>query len=257
MPRKRRFIPKPRHNPEVQARKIDQNRDLYLQIRKAVDAITISHDNHISYLGNFARHDIKNSIQSMDSVLSTTSALEMTDEQILSLRTNLKVIRETMDNFSKLVPYSKDEKFDLKNLIIAVELLTRNDLYTNKIKLIREFPEESIYLNLPFQSVLQMFNNIFINAIKALEFVENPVIKVSASSNTEHLTIEISDNGKKIEEKEKDKIFEFGYSTTGGSGIGLYHAKYLCELFNGNIEIISTNNDNFSKSFLIHLPILN
>lgn len=257
MNRKKKYIPKPRHNPEVQARKIDQNRDLYQQIRKAVDAITISHDNHISYLGNFARHDIKNSIQSMDSVLSTTTASEMTNEQILSLKTNLKVIRETMDNFSKLVPYSKDEKFDLKNLIIAVELLTRNDLYTNKIKLIREFPEESIYLNLPFQSVLQMFNNIFINAIKALEFVENPVIKVSAVNNTEQLTIEISDNGKKIEEKEKGKIFEFGYSTTGGSGIGLYHAKYLCELFNGNIEIISSNNDDFSKSFLIHLPILN
>lgn len=257
MAKKKRFIPRPRHNPEVQARKIDQNRDLYLQIRKAVDAITVSHDNHISYLGNFARHDIKNSIQSMDSVLSTTTANEMTDEQILSLKTNLKVIRETMDNFSKLVPYSKDEKFDLKNLIIAVELLTRNDLYTNKIKLVREFPEESIYLNLPFQSVLQMFNNIFINAIKALELVENPVIKVSAFTNEENLTIEISDNGKKIEEKEKDKIFEFGYSTTGGSGIGLYHAKYLCELFNGNIEIISSNNDNFSKSFLIHLPILN
>lgn len=58
MARKKRFIPKPRHNPEVQARKIDHNRELYLQIRKAVDAITISHDNHISYLGNFARHDI-------------------------------------------------------------------------------------------------------------------------------------------------------------------------------------------------------
>lgn len=157
----------------------------------------------------------------MDSILSTTTAHEMTDEQILSLKTNLKVIRQTMDNFSKLVPYSKDEKFNLKNLIIAVELLTRNDLYTNKIKLVREFPEESIYLNLPFQSVLQMFNNIFINAIKALELVENPIIKVSAFTNVEHLTIEISDNGTKIEEKEKDKIFEFGYSTTGGSGIGL------------------------------------
>ena len=81
MAKKKRFIPRPRHNPEVQARKIDQNRDLYLQIRKAVDAITVSHDNHISYLGNFARHDIKNSIQSMDSVLSTTTANEMTDEQ--------------------------------------------------------------------------------------------------------------------------------------------------------------------------------
>jgi sensor histidine kinase regulating citrate/malate metabolism len=102
-----------------------------------------------------------------------------------------------------------------------------------------------------------MFNNIFINSIKALESVENPIIKVSAYESAGQLTIEISDNGKEIDEKEKDKIFEFGYSTTGGSGIGLYHARYLCELFDGNIEINFKKNDNFTKSFLIHLPILN
>lgn len=106
---KKKYIPKARHNPEIQARKIENNRIELLNIHKAVEALSISHDIHISYLGNFARHDIKNSIQSMDSVLSTTNSEEITDENILSLKTNLKVIRETIDNFSKLVPYSKDE----------------------------------------------------------------------------------------------------------------------------------------------------
>ncbi|MFY7956590.1 MAG: ATP-binding protein [Flavobacterium macrobrachii] len=256
MSKRKKYIPKPRHNPEIQARKIENNRIELQNVLKAVDALTISHDNHISYLGNFARHDIKNSIQSMDSILSTTDANDITEENILSLKTNLKVIRETIDNFSKLVPYSKDEKFEIKNLIIAVELLTRNDLYNNNIKLIKELPKDiNIYLNLPFQSVLQMFNNLFINAIKSLENINNPTIKLFAHINENSLTIEILDNGKKIDEKEYEKIFEFGFSTTGGSGIGLYHAKYLCELFKGKIEI-KPSDGLFTKAFLVHLPII-
>lgn len=126
----------------------------------------------------------------MDSVLSTTTADEITEENILSLRTNLKVIRETIDNFSKLVPYSKDEKFELKNLIIAVELLTRNDLYKQNIKLIKDLPKNiNIYLNLPFQSVLQMFNNLFINAIKSLENIKDPTIKLFTYVNNESVII--------------------------------------------------------------------
>lgn len=256
MAKKKRYIPKGRHNPELQAKKLEKNRNEILRIDKTVKALTASHDNHISYLGNFARHDIKNSIQSMDSILSTTNSDEITEENILALKTNLKVIRETMDNFSRLVPYSKDEKFTLKNLIIAVELISRNDLYKNKIKLTKEIPKEiDIYLNLPFQSVLQMFNNLIINAIKSLENVEQPKINITANRNDKSLTIEISDNGLEINTKDSDKIFDFGYSTTGGSGIGLYHAKYLCELFHGKIEV-SLEKADFSKTFLIHLPII-
>lgn len=59
----------------------------------------------------------------------------------------------------------------------------------------------------------------------------------------------------KINEKDVEKIFDFGYSTTDGSGIGLYHAKYLCELFNGKIEVRFEKND-YCKTFLVHLPII-
>lgn len=255
MANKKKYIPKVRHNPEIQAREIEKNRNELKYILKAVESLNLSHDNHISYLGNFARHDIKNSIQSMDSILSTTEASEITEENILSLKTNLKVIRETIDNFSKLVPYSKDEKFELKNLIIAVELLSRNDMYNHKILFSKNLPTDfDVYLNLPFQSVLQMFNNLIINAVKSLEKIESPIICINCYRYSEFLVIEVMDNGRKIAINDADKIFEFGYSTTQGSGIGLYHAKYLCELFKGKIEFKSLDSK-FTKAFLVHLPI--
>ncbi len=43
------------------------------------------------------------------------------------------------------------------------------------------------------------------------------------------MKIVISDNGRRIESKLKDEIFKYGYSTTKGRGIGLYHAKYVCK----------------------------
>lgn len=255
--RKKKYIPKGRHNPEIQAKKIEVNREQINLFSKTVDALTASHDNHISYLGNFARHDIKNAIQSMDSILYNSNTQDFTEQSIESLNANLKIIRETMENFSRLVPYSKDETFTLRNLIIAIELLTRNDIYNNKINLIKDIPDNyEIYFKLPFQSVLQMFNNLIINSIKALESVEKPYIMITTLINESNLTIGITDNGKVIASKDTTKIFDFGVSTTGGSGIGLYHAQYLCELFKGNIEVDISDSPN-SKTFLVNLPINN
>ncbi len=194
----------------------------------------------------------------MDSILSTNKFNEITAEHLLSLKTNLKVIRETMDNFSKLVPYSNDEKFSLSNLFLAVELLNRSSFHEKKINFIKDYPKdiEIIMFNLPFQSILQMLNNLIINAVKSLENIESPQLKLLATVNENEFYIEILDNGKRIEEQNMEDIFEFGYSTTGGSGIGLYHAKYLCELLEGKIQI-ELRNDEFSKSFKIYLPIIN
>lgn len=251
-----KYIPAKKLSPVHQSKRLDELSTLISNLDKTIKALSKSHDIHISYLGNFARHDIKNSIQSMDSILSTNSSDEITEEHIVSLKTNLKVIRETIENFSKLVPYSQDEKFTLNSLISAVELLNRSIFYDKKIEFIKEFPKEvEIKFSLPFQSILQMLNNLIINSIKSLEEVEFPKIKLTAKIE-EEFTIEISDNGNEIEDNKTEKVFEFGYSTTGGSGIGLYHAKYLCDLFEGKIELNINKNNEFKKSFLITLPII-
>ena len=256
MSKRKKYIPNKKYNLVVLSKKIDEQSLFISNLDKVIKTLSRSHDTHISYLGNFAKHDIKNSIQSMDSILSTNGYGEITDEHLHSLKTNLKVIRETMDNFSKLVPYSQDERFSLKSLIIAVELLNRNTFHQANITFIKDYPRDlDIMFNLPFQSILQMLNNLIINAIKSLSMVESPQIRLSAFIDGGNFYVEISDNGENIAKEYSEKIFEFGYSTTGGSGIGLYHAKYLCELFNGKIELI-IGNDKFSKSFRIYLPII-
>lgn len=77
-------------------------------------------------------------------------------------------------------------------------------------------------------------------------------ISFSFSMKNESLLIEISDNGKKgIEEENLKKIFELGYTTTGGAGIGLYQAKDIVEKLNG--EIIAESKKGLGTTFKIIL----
>ncbi|HQD45823.1 MAG TPA: sensor histidine kinase [Kaistella sp.] len=256
---KSKFIPQNRTNPVLLQKKLKElEKEVKLHGRN-IDAISKSHDTHITMLSNFARHDIKNSVQSMDTILSTNSIDELKDEHLDSLKLNINIIRETIDNFSKLVPYSERDYFDLEKLISAIELLNRENFYVFKVTLIKDIPDGNFNFNLPFQSVLQMLNNIVINAIKAFENSTHPNkrIKISAEFTDKKFTLSIFDNAEKIPFEEVNTIFDYGVSSTGGSGIGLYHAKYLCNLYHGDIKVFELNaDDDYTKRFLINLPII-
>lgn len=258
MGKKKNFIQKRPSNPVLVQKRLDKLEKEVLLHGKNIDAVSKSHDNHITMLSNFARHDIKNSVQSMDSILSTNSIEELSEQHIESLKLNLKIIRETIDNFSKLIPYSENDTFELDQLIIALELLNRKIFYDNKIDFIKEIPNISFSFSLPFQSVVQMLNNIILNAVKAFDHHNYKVkkIKLVVELKENAFFLKIYDNADKVTLQQPDSMFDYGVSTTGGSGIGLFHAKYLCNLYKGDIKYQSLEYDEeFTKYFSIDLPI--
>lgn len=253
---KKKYIQPKAFNPIVQARKIDD-----LQIRvdrhgRELDMVIKSYDNHVEHLANFAQHDMKNAIQSMDSILYTTDYKNIKEEEWESLKTCLKNIRTTFDNFSKLNPHSKTKIFTIDRLLIALDILTRYELNNAGIKSTINFPKNSdVELSLPFQSVLQMLHNLVINSIKSLEEIEEKVIEINTSLDNDECKIEIYDNGNKISEELVEKIFEYGYTTTGGTGVGLYHAKYVCKEIKGEIVVFLNPTPTFTKKFVITIPL--
>ncbi len=98
--------------------------------------------------------------------------------------------------------------------------------------------------------ITMMIDNFVNNSIKAeatkLEFV------IKKRSGV--LFIDVIDNGIGIKEDIKDKIFDFGSSTTNGSGIGLYHIKDIVEKLDGTIEL-SKENSLFGAEFNIRINI--
>lgn len=243
-------------NPAIQARKIDKIRNDLEIHKRQIDAISKIHDIHIAHLANFARHDIKNAIQNMDSILSTSESGSFEPDQIQSLSASVSIIRNTIDNFARLVPYSTTGAFTIDTLMVAVELLARYDMRRNDIEVNFSYPKNcETEIKLPFQAILQMLNNLIINSIKSLEGILGKKISVVAQITNDKLNIQISDNGRVIEKNDNDKIFEYGYSTTGGSGIGLFHARYLCCEFNGEITVDLDGDQLYTKTFIIILPI--
>jgi signal transduction histidine kinase len=55
--------------------------------------------------------------------------------------------------------------------------------------------------------------------------------------------IKVKDDGIGISKEHFDDLFDFGYTTTGGSGIGLHHVRQILKKINGSITA-NTSLDN-------------
>jgi signal transduction histidine kinase len=86
---------------------------------------------------------------------------------------------------------------------------------------------------MPIELVI-IIDNLLNNSFKANA---NNVKLVWESISTSKAALHISDDGIGIPDKYLSKIFEFGFTTTGGSGLGLYHTKQTIESIGGSITV--------------------
>jgi signal transduction histidine kinase len=84
-----------------------------------------------------------------------------------------------------------------------------------------------------------LIDNLVVNSRKA----KSSKLWISLSENNDRLIFEFKDNGMGINPKDIKRIFDFGYTTTDGSGLGLYHVKQIVNNFNGKIDV-QNNTDN-------------
>ena len=80
------------------------------------------------------------------------------------------------------------------------------------------------------------------------------IILTMKSLNEAGIELIFTDDGKGIPQENFKKIFNFGFTTTTGSGIGLYHVKQIVEKMGG--EIIATKEIKKGSEFRILLPNL-
>jgi len=84
----------------------------------------------------------------------------------------------------------------------------------------------------PFKFIV-VIDNLISNSIKARAKNVGIGIKIL---DQDTLELRIRDDGIGIPDEDLTKIFDFGFSTTGGSGIGLYHVKEIVEEY-GTITV--------------------
>lgn len=118
------------------------------------------------------------------------------------------------------------------------------------IKIIFEEPEglKKILKFRPLE-ITVLFDNLFTNSKKA----KARSIIIKWSKDKDFFLLSFKDDGDGIPEEIKSKIFDFGFTETNGSGIGLSLTKQTLDKLGGIIEV----NTDFEKGveFLIKFPV--
>ena len=99
----------------------------------------------------------------------------------------------------------------------------------------------------PFE-ITVFLDNLFSNSRKA----KATEVSLKWKKNKTHIFLNFKDNGDGIPDEVKDEIFEFRYSNTDGSGIGLYHVRDILEKYKSKIEFIPNSE---GAEFLIKIPL--
>lgn len=81
--------------------------------------------------------------------------------------------------------------------------------------------------------MVMLFDNLFDNSRKA----KAGTVNVEIISYSSELIIKVRDNGCGIPGENIDKIFDFGFTTTNGTGLGLFHVKDIVEKLGGEITV--------------------
>ncbi len=81
--------------------------------------------------------------------------------------------------------------------------------------------------------IVMLFDNLFSNSRKA----GAKTVTVEVISYSEELIIKVRDDGIGIPPGNAGRIFDFGFSTTGGTGLGLFHAKEIVKNMSGEITV--------------------
>ncbi|MFW3147303.1 MAG: ATP-binding protein [Thermoplasmatota archaeon] len=86
------------------------------------------------------------------------------------------------------------------------------------------------------EGLLSVVENIIGNSINHGE-ADRIIVKITNESK--RCILSISDNGRGIDDKIKDKVFHesFSYGKSGGSGLGLYIVKNLVERYGGTVKV--------------------
>jgi signal transduction histidine kinase len=134
----------------------------------------------------------------------------------------------------EIITLAKD-RVDLKNIILQVDQ-----------------PADIINIYCDYDKLVIALQNILINAVEAIDH-EGGRISIRLKKDSEHVIIEITDNGSGIEEDKIPRLFEPYYtSKRNGIGLGLASTLNIIQAHSGSIEV--TSEVKKSTTFTVTLP---
>ena len=168
---------------------------------------------------------------------------------IISQIESLAAMAEEFSSFAKM-PEAQTEITDIcQELSDACHLFNTED----KVKITKDIPNTSVFVNVDQQQIGRVFNNILKNAIQSIPEDRIGEIHCQIELKNDQVLIRIKDNGSGIPEELYPRIFSPNFSTkNSGMGLGLAMSKKIIEQFQGTISFKSETN--VGTEFIIRLP---
>ncbi len=187
------------------------------------------------------------------------SGLENRDKNFTIIEENVNYLASTIDDFMSF--FDKRTHSEIKPLhevIREIHSVIDAHLENKNIELEMVMDESFSRVKIA-SSITQVLLNLINNAKDALEGAEDKKIYIHFAPSDSGVEIECCDNGKGIDTKIAEKIFEPYFTTkdkTQGTGIGLYMSREIVhKVFNGTINIdIKNEFSSYKTCFNIFLP---
>ncbi|MEL7120680.1 MAG: ATP-binding protein [Bacteroidota bacterium] len=171
-------------------------------------------------------------------------------ESTLSLEKLVNDIKESSERIASLIKAVKSythmdqahskEPANIHHGIKNTLIMLKHKLKQKQIEVVKEFNKELPLLPSYVGELNQVWTNLFDNAIDAMP--EKGQLTLKTYRERQYLCVEVSDNGKGIDEEDITRIFEPFFTTKGvgqGTGLGLEITKKIVERHNGTIGVTS------------------
>ncbi len=177
-------------------------------------------------------------------------------EQLVNIKENIdritRIVRELVD-FSRPPSYETTQQ-DITDIIKTAIGIVKYDKRVRKVKFETDLEKILPNVVIAADQLLQVFINILINALDAIQ--GNGNISIISYYDHNNVFIEITDNGCGMDEATIEKIFDPFFTTKEvgkGTGLGLSVSYGIINRFNGEIKAKSKLNE--GSTFIISLPI--
>ncbi len=217
----------------------------------------------LSYLGEMAAqlaHEIRNPLMSITGAVelihrSTKNHLSDNDKKLM------QTIQTESHRLSKLLTevlnYTRDEKLDTKNTLIAQVLdeiflsFGQNPKMNGRVQITKVYQKHDYKAEIDQDKIKQVFINIIENSMEAMP--GGGTLTVDSVQDNGMIKISFADTGRGMSREEQKKIFQpFHSEKTGGSGIGLALAQKITRYHGGRVTF--DTQEKKGTTFHVFLP---
>lgn len=214
----------------------------------------------IGHMAAGVAHEVGNPLSAISSLVQLCQ--RKTDDPFI--QDQLKKVREHIQRISKIVrdlvdfsrpSSSKAENIQINEIINSAVGLLKHDARCRDV----EF-ELKLAPNLPKikcipDQIHQVLVNLLLNAVDAMENVEEPKVTITTDLVNSHVELKVADIGKGIKDEHKSHIFEPFFTTKEvgtGTGLGLAVSHGIINKLGGTIHADSNYGE--GAVFTIQLP---